>query len=70
MEIQHLYIYTDICCQAGFKSAVELCVDCANLQSEITGVENRIKFVRRRLARAETRNIENLDSKLGAALKI
>ena len=60
--------------QAGFKSAVELCVDCANLQSEISGVENRIKFVRRQLNKTETShkasNIENLDHKFGSALKI
>ena len=49
-------------------------MDCANLQSEISGVENRIKFVRRQLHKAETEhkteNIENLDHKFGSALRI
>ena len=47
-------------------------MDCANLQSEISGVENRIKFVRRQLIKTETvhKNIENLDHKFGSALKI
>ena len=47
-------------------------MDCANLQSEISGVENRIKFVRRQLNKTETgtKTIENLDHKFSSALKI
>ena len=45
-------------------------MDCANLQSEISGVENRIKFVRRQLNKTETGNIETLDHKFSSALKI
>ena len=44
-------------------------MDCANLQSEISGVENRIKFVRRQL-KTETGAVENLDHKFSRALKI
>ena len=44
-------------------------MDCANLQSEISGVENRIKFVRRQLNK-ETGGIETLDHKFSSALKI
>ena len=33
--------------QAHFVSATEIAVDCANIQSEIVGVQNRIKFIQR-----------------------
>jgi len=59
--------------QAHFVSATEIAVDCANIQSEIVGVQNRIKFIQRIKLRAEKEkkeNIENLDSKFAANLTL
>ena len=54
-------------------SATEIAVDCANIQSEIVGVQNRIKFIQRIKLRAEkekNEKIENLDSKFSANLTL
>ena len=62
--------------QASFKTATELSVDCANIQSEMAGVMNRVKFVRRMLhktqaqASVDTQAIENLDSSFRDSVKI
>ena len=57
--------------QAHFVSATEIAVDCANIQSEIVGVQNRINFIQRIKLRAEKeKNIENLDSKFAANLTL
>ena len=60
--------------QASFKTATELSVDCANIQSEMAGVMNRVKFVRRMLhkskASADTQAIETLDSSFRDSVKI
>ena len=45
-EIENVNILRDLL-KASFKSSVELVVDIANIQSEIQGVINRIKFVKR-----------------------
>ena len=62
--------------QASFKTATELSVDCANIQSEMAGVMNRVKFVRRMLHKTQaqasvaTQAIENLDSSFRDSVKI
>ena len=58
--------------QASFKTATELAVETANIQSEIAGVVNRIKFIQRRLKSgpASKQNIEELDASFSSSLKI
>ena len=58
--------------QASFKTAIELAVETANIQSEMAGVVNRIKFIQRRLKSgpATKQNIEELDSSFSSSLKI
>ena len=59
--------------QASFKTATELAVETANIQSEIAGVVNRIKFIQRRLKSgpaASKQNIEDLDASFSSSLKI
>ena len=49
-------------------------MDCANIQSEMAGVMNRVKFVRRMLHKTQTsvdtQAIENLDSSFRDSVKI
>ena len=57
--------------QASFKTATELAVETANIQSEMAGVLNRIKFIERKLKSAPTKeNIEDLDASFSSNLKI
>ena len=57
--------------QASFRTAVEVSVECANIQSEMTGVTNRIKFIQRRLKSTTTKqNVEELDASFSSSLKI
>ena len=57
--------------QASFKTATELVVETANIQSEIAGVLNRIKFIQRRLKSGPAKqNIEDLDASFSSSLKI
>ena len=51
---------------------MELCIDIANIQSEINGVINRIKFVKRLINKnkTETREVEELDSSFKTNVKI
>ena len=74
-EIQYLQVNSlKYFVQASFKTATELSVDCANIQSEMAGVMNRVKFVRRMLhkskASADTQAIETLDSSFRDSVKI
>merc|ERR1719188_741712 len=60
--------------QTSFKSAVELSIDIANLQSEMSGVINRIKFAKRMINKTQDSIdndfVENLDSKFTNSVKI
>ena len=57
--------------QASFKTATELVVETANIQSEIAGVLNRIKFIQRRLKSGPAKqNIEDLDTSFSSSVKI
>merc|ERR1712098_276769 len=61
--------------QTCFKSAIELAIDCANIQSEIQGVINRIKYIKRILNKTQGQDIpendiENLDSKFAKSVKV
>ena len=57
--------------QASFKTAAELAVETANIQSEMAGVLNRIKFIQRRLRSGPAKqNIEDLDASFSSTLKI
>ena len=57
--------------QASFKTATELVVETANIQSEIAGVLNRIKFIQRRLKSGPAKqNIEDLDASFSSSVKI
>ena len=57
--------------QASFKTAAELAVETANIQSEMAGVLNRIKFIQRRLKSTPAQqNIEDLDASFSSNLKI
>ena len=68
--------------QTSFKSSVELCIDIANIQSEISGVINRVKFIKRLISKNkhetadDTENtcdndvIEELDSSFQTSVKI
>merc|ERR1719219_2071042 len=58
--------------QASFKTATELAVETANIQSEMAGVLNRIKFIQRKLKSgpASKQNIEELDASFNSSLKI
>merc|ERR1711874_789118 len=46
--------------QSNFQSATELVLECANIQSEILGVENRIKYIRRMKVKQEKKALEGL----------
>jgi len=61
--------------QTCFKSAIELTIDCANIQSEILGVINRIKYIKRLMSRSQNNDIpevdiENLDSKFAESVHV
>jgi len=61
--------------QTSFKSAIELAIDCANIQSEIQGVINRMKYIKRILNKTQGQDIpendiENLDSKFAKSVKV
>jgi len=61
--------------QTSFKSAIELAIDCANIQSEIQGVINRIKYIKRILKKPPIEDIpeddiENLDSKFSESVQV
>merc|ERR1711942_85828 len=59
--------------QAHFVSATEIAVDCANIQAEMVGVQNRIKYLQRIKLKAEKEKngqIENLDSQFATNLSI
>jgi len=58
--------------QSHFLSATEIAVDCANIQSEMAGVQNRIKYIQRIKIKNEKLNerIENLDSQFSSNLAI
>jgi len=61
--------------QNCFKSAIELTIDCANIQSEILGVLNRIKYIKRKMNKTQSldnleNNIENLDSKFAEIVQV
>ena len=57
--------------QASFKTAAELAVETANIQSEMAGVVNRIKFIQRRLKSGPAKqNIEDLDASFSSNLKL
>merc|ERR1719300_2304085 len=61
--------------QTCFKSVIELTIDCANIQSEILGVINRIKYLRRLMSRSQNNDIpevdiENLDSKFAESVNV
>ena len=54
-------------------STTEIALDCANIQSEMMGVQNRIKYIQRIKNKAEKEkieNIENLDSKFSTNLTL
>ena len=57
--------------QENFKTAAELAVECANIQSEMMGVSNRIKFIQRSIKsnKADT-TADQLESSLRSSLKI
>ena len=69
-------IHNDL--QAHFVKALELTVEVANLQSELGGVQARLKFLRRTRSKAvegtedsETKDvIENIDSSFSAKLSL
>ena len=61
--------------QNCFKSAIELTIDCANIQSEILGVLNRIKYIKRKMNKTQSldnleNNIEILDSKFAEIVQV
>merc|ERR1711942_578157 len=58
--------------QSQFLTATEIAVDCANIQSEIAGGQNRIKNIQRIKNKKEKFNerIENLDSQFSSNLAI
>merc|ERR1711915_411188 len=59
--------------QANFTIATEIALDCANIQSEILGVQNRMKYVQRLIQKAQKENkdeIEDLDSSFSSAMTI
>lgn len=59
--------------QAHFVHATETALDCANIQSEMVGVQNRIKYIQRIKIRAEKEKketIENLDFNFTSNLTI
>jgi len=61
--------------QNCFKSAIELTIDCANIQSEILGVLNRIKYIKRKMNKTQSldnleKSIENLDSKFAEIVQV
>ena len=64
--------------QAHFVKALELTVEVANLQSELGGVQARLKFLRRTRSKAvegtenvETKDvIENIDSSFSTKLSL
>ena len=54
-------------------SATEIAIDCANIQSEMAGVQNRIKYIQRikqRTEKEKNENIENLDSRFASNLTL
>ena len=65
-------IYIGLLLQSQFLTATEIAVDCANIQSEIAGVQNRIKYIQRIKNKKEKFNerIENLDSQFSSNLAI
>jgi len=57
--------------QENFKTAAELAVECANIQSEMMGVSNRIKFIQRSIKSNKTdTTADQLESSLRSSLKI
>ena len=62
--------------QASFVKAVELTIEVANLQSELGGVQARLKFLRRLRVKAveeedQTKDvIENIDSSFSSHLSL
>jgi len=59
--------------QAYFVTATEVALECANIQSEMVGVQNRIKYIQRIKQKAEKEKgaiIENLDSKFQSNLTL
>jgi len=59
--------------QSHFVSATEIAIDCANIQSEMAGVQNRIKYIQRikqRTEKEKNENIENLDSRFASNLTL
>jgi len=61
--------------QAYFVTATEIAMECANIQSEMVGVQNRIKYIQRIKQKAEKQIdqaniIENLDSKFQSNLTL
>eukprot|EP00092_Neocalanus_flemingeri_P032282 GFUD01035099.1.p1 GENE.GFUD01035099.1~~GFUD01035099.1.p1 ORF type:complete len:222 (+),score=91.15 GFUD01035099.1:78-743(+) len=59
--------------QAHFVTATEVALECANIQSEMAGVQNRIKYIQRVKQKAEKEkgdSIENLDSKFQSNLTL
>ena len=57
-------------CQGNFNSATEVVVECANIQSEILGVENRIKYIRRMKVKQEKKIMEGLAENVKNDLKL
>ena len=56
-------------------TATEIAMECANIQSEMVGVQNRIKYIQRIKQKAEKQIdqaniIENLDSKFQSNLTL
>jgi len=60
--------------QSSFVSATEIALDCANIQSEILGVQNRIKYIQRLKHKAGKDNleeqVESLDSQFKTDLTV
>ena len=56
--------------QENFKTAAELTVECANIQSEMLGVSNRIKFIQRSIKSNKADTADQLESSFRSSLKI
>merc|ERR1712243_191490 len=50
--------------QTSFKSAIELAIDCANIQSEIQGVINRMKYIKRIMKKPPSEDIQKMTLKI------